>query len=317
MAAALYPGAGHGYSSAAMTSEPRQSGELPAANGAATEHLPTTEGSTSEAMEAVGAALLATGEPAPYEIVNPGGASPVLLLCDHASRFMPHALDSLGLGQAELSRHIAWDIGIADVTRRLAEAMNAPAVLSRFSRLIIDPNRSLDDPTLVPRISDGVIIPGNRDLTPAEIRRRIATFHRPYHAAIDRVIEGKIAMAGGTKLPALISMHSFTPVIKGTERPWHIGVLWNRDPRIPEPLMARLRAGGLVVGDNEPYSGRDNHGYTLHMHAEPRGLANVLIEVRQDLIDTHHGAAEWAGRIHEVLRHVLDDPRIYSAWTAT
>jgi len=297
-----------------MASEPRHLEEFPARDVPAVDQLPTEE-SGAAATDAAGAALLAPDEPAPYEIVNPGGASPVILLCDHASRFIPRTLDSLGLSQAELSRHIAWDIGIADVTRRLAKAMDAPAVLSRFSRLVVDPNRALDDPTLVPRISDGVIVPGNRDLEPAEIRRRIATFHRPYHAAVDRVIEGKIAgIGGGAKLLALVSMHSFTPVIKGRERPWQIGILWNRDPRIPEPLIARLRADGMVVGDNEPYSGRDEHGYTLHVHAEPRGLANVLIEVRQDLIDTRHGAAGWTRRIRDALRHVLDDPGIYGAW---
>lgn len=287
-----------------MTSDPKHAQEPPRPEPPAAAQAPATS-------------LLAPDEPAPYEIVNAAGAAPLVLLCDHASRFIPRALDNLGLGQAELSRHIAWDIGIADVTRRLAEIMDAPAVLSRFSRLIVDPNRALDDPTLVPRISDGVIVPGNRELAPAEIGRRIAALHRPYHAAVDRVIEGKLAdLRQSGRRPALISMHSFTPVIKGTERPWQIGILWNRDPRIPEPLMARLRAEGIVVGDNEPYSGRDNHGYTLHVHAEPRGLANALIEMRQDLIDTHHGAAEWTRRIRDALRHVLDDPRIYAAWRA-
>jgi len=302
-----------------MPSEPRHADEpagtevlAPDRQSGGADPAPVAPGAT----RSDGTGLLAPGEPAPYEIVNADGAAPVVLLCDHASRFIPSALDSLGLGQAELSRHIAWDIGIADVTRRLSEAMDAPGVLSRFSRLIVDPNRALDDPTLVPRISDGVIVPGNRDLAPAEIRRRLDAFHRPYHAAIERVIEDKVATGrNGARLPALVSMHSFTPVIKGTERPWQIGILWNRDPRIPEPLMARLRAEGIVVGDNQPYSGRDNHGYTLHVHAEPRGLANVLIEVRQDLIDTHQGAAEWTRRIRDALRHVLDDPGIYRAWS--
>lgn len=298
-----------------MESEPTHL-EHPADRRRSAARPPQSAGPAADAQDIDGGSLLAPDEPSPFEIVNPGGASPIVLLCDHASRFIPRALDNLGLSQAELSRHIAWDIGVADITRRLAEAMDAPAVLSRFSRLIVDPNRALDDPTLVPHISDGVIIPGNRDLGAGEIRKRVETFHRPYHAAVERVIDGKIGDGGGAGLPALISMHSFTPVIKGAERPWHIGILWNRDPRIPEPLMARLRADGLVVGDNEPYSGRDNHGHTLHVHAEPRGLANVLIEVRQDLIDTHHGAADWTRRLHDALRHVLDDPAIYGAWRA-
>jgi len=119
--------------------------------------------------------------------------------------------------------------------------------------------------------------------------------------------------AASGQAPAIVSMHSFTPVMKGVERPWEIGILWNRDERLPVPLMARLRARGLTVGDNEPYSGRDNHGYTLHIHAEPRGLANVLIEVRQDLIDTHHGAAEWADLLGDTLQAILADPTIFEA----
>lgn len=256
---------------------------------------------------AVASPLLAPDEPEPYEIYNKAGRAPVLLLCDHATRFLPRALAGLGLSEAELSRHIAWDIGIADVTRAVAERLDAPAVLSHFSRLIIDPNRSLDDPTLVPQLSDGVIIPGNRKLSEAALQARIDAFHRPYHAAVTELLDELVARG---PVPALVSMHSFTPVMRGFERPWHIGILWNRDPRLPVPLIERLRAQGLTVGDNEPYSGRDRHGYTLHVHAEPRGMASVLIEVRQDLIDTHHGAAEWAGRLTEALSGALSDPAV-------
>jgi predicted N-formylglutamate amidohydrolase len=254
--------------------------------------------------------LLAPDEPAPFEILNEGGQAPVLLLCDHASRFVPRALDNLGLSEAELSRHIAWDIGIADVTRDLAIRLNAPAVLSHFSRLLVDPNRAHDDPTLIPQLSDGAIVPANRHLPEAARQARIDAFHRPYHAAVTRMLD---ALCARGPVPALISMHSFTPVMKGIERPWQIGILWNRDGRLPVPLMDRLRAEGLTVGDNEPYSGRDNHGYTLHVHAEPRGLANVLIEMRQDLVDTHHGAADWAARLERALADVLDDPAIHQA----
>lgn len=254
--------------------------------------------------------LLASDEGAPSEIFNRAGTAPLLFLCDHATRFLPRALGTLGLSEAELSRHIAWDIGIAEVTRDLAERFNAPAVLSRFSRLIIDPNRPLDDPTLVPQLADGVIIPGNRDLPALALDARIAAFHQPYHAAIEEVLEPLVTRGPA---PAVVSMHSFTPVIKGFERPWEIGVLWNQDPRLPVPLMARLRALGIPVGDNEPYSGRDGHGHTLHVHAEPRGLANVLIEVRQDLIDTHQGAAAWTARLHDSLAAVLAGQGIFQA----
>ena len=252
--------------------------------------------------------LLADDEPAPFEVLNPEAEAPVLLLCDHASNFMPRAFGGLGLDEAQLARHIALDIGAAEVTRDLARRLGAPAMLSRFSRLIVDPNRIVDDPTLIPQIADGTVVPGNRDLSPAARDERIAAFHAPYHAAIEAKLDAMIARG---PLPAIISMHSFTPVMRGFERPWQIGILWNRDPRLPLPVMARLRAEGLTVGDNEPYSGRDHHGHTLHTHAEPRGLANVLIEVRQDLIDTHHGAAEWAERLGKVLAEALADPELY------
>lgn len=265
---------------------------------------------TSQDPEPAAAPLLGPDEPAPFEVYNQGGTSPVLLLCDHASNFVPRTLANLGLSEAELRRHIAWDIGIAEVTRILAQRLNALAVLSHFSRLIIDPNRSVEDPTLIPQLSDGVIVPGNRNLSAAQRQARFATFHQAYHGAVIGALDTIIARG---QTPAIVSMHSFTPIIKGLERPWKIGILWNRDGRIPVPLIARLRAQGLTVGDNEPYSGRDNHGYTLHVHAEPRGLANALIEVRQDLIDTHHGAAEWASLLGDTLDTVLAEPTNYEA----
>ncbi|MEO3431096.1 N-formylglutamate amidohydrolase [Pelagibius sp. CAU 1746] len=270
-------------------------------------------GSPQEAQES---GLLAPDEPRPFDLVNPGGKTPVLLLCDHATRFVPRALKSLGLDEAQLARHIAWDIGIAEVTRHMARRLDAPAVLSHFSRLIVDPNRLLDNPTLIPEISDGTVVPGNRDLGEAARRARIDAFFRPYHEAVAAQIDAMMAggqaegPAGG-RTPVLVSMHSFTPVMHGLRRPWEIGILWNRDPRLPRPLMERLRAEGLTVGDNEPYSGADGHGYTQHVHGDRRGLANVLIEVRQDLIDTQQGAAEWAERLSAVLEAVLGDPALY------
>ena len=252
--------------------------------------------------------LFAPDEPAPYEGFNPSGAAPLLLVCDHATRDLPRRLGTLGLREAELSRHIAWDIGIAEVTRGLARRLDAPAVLSRFSRLAIDPNRALDDPTLIPQISDGVVVPGNQDLSPAQVCARIDGLHRPYHEAVRQTLDGLVARGPA---PAVVSMHSFTPVMKGVERPWHVGVLWDDDPRLPLPLMARLRAQGIAVGDNQPYSARDGHGHTLFEHAAPRGLACVLIEIRQDLIDTHHGAAGWTERLCDALRVVLENAGVF------
>ena len=266
--------------------------------------------STSEEEENGLPVLRAPDEPAPCEVVNEAGRAPVLLVCDHASNFIPRSLDNLGLSEAELQRHIAWDIGIAEVTRGLAERLDAPALLSHFSRLVIDPNRSLETESSIPVESDGVAIPGNQGLSARERQARVAQFFRPYQQTIGRYLDRMSAEGPG---PAMISMHSFTPVINGRERPWKIGVLWNRDPRIPMPVMNELAARGIPYGDNEPYSGRDYHGYTIHQQAEPRGIPNILLEVRQDLIDTRAGAAEWVEILADLLAPILADPAIYRA----
>ena len=161
----------------------------------------------------------------------------LILVCDHASNHLPAAYGDLGLDPSELERHIAYDIGAAAVTMALAEALGVPAVLSTFSRLLIDANRGEDDPTLIMRLSDGAVIPGNRHIDAAERAARIARFHQPYHAAIAEAIEA--AFAVGT-VPCLISMHSFTPVWRGRPRPWHVGILWDTDPRLAVPLIGRL-----------------------------------------------------------------------------
>lgn len=258
-----------------------------------------------------GESLLSPDEPPPFELYNPSGGARAVLLCDHASRFVPRAMANLGLGDAELARHIGWDIGIAEVTRALADRLDAPAVLSHFSRLVVDPNRAADDPTLVPKLSDGVIVPANRDLSDGACQARLATFYRPYHGAIAQTLDRAARTHAAF---AVVSMHSFTPVFKSQARPWQIGILWNRDPRLPAPLIAGLQEMGLTIGDNEPYSGRDGHGYTLHTHAEPRGLPHALIEIRQDLIDTRQGAADWAARLGRVLEALLSPSSV--VWRA-
>lgn len=264
----------------------------------------------AHSMEPGAGGLLAPDEPTPCQILNPEAATPLLLICDHASNFIPRAFNNMGLDETQLARHIAYDIGIAEVTRQLSRRLDAAAVLCGFSRLIVDPNRDPEDPTSIPQIGDGAVIPGNRELTPAARQARIDGFFKPYHRAISRRLDTLVARGPA---PAVIAVHSFTPVIRGFERPWQVSALWNKDPRLPLPFMAKLRALGFTVGDNEPYSGRDRHGYTLHRHAEPRGLANLLIEIRQDLIDTHHGAAEWAELLSVMLTDILADPAIYEA----
>jgi predicted N-formylglutamate amidohydrolase len=254
-------------------------------------------------------ALLASDEPPPVEIINPEASAPVVLVCDHASRFIPRSLRSLGLSEFELARHIAWDIGAAEVTRQLSGMLDAPAVISNFSRLVVDPNRRPDHATSIPEVSDGVVVPGNRDLSESDRSARLAAFFHPYQDAIGKTLAERERTCGVK--PVLISLHSFTPIMDGVERPWKAGILWNDDPRLPRPLIDRLRATGIPVGDNEPYSGREVFGYTTQTHAEARRLANVLIEIRQDLIDTHHGIAEWTKLLGPVLKEALKNPELY------
>ncbi len=254
-------------------------------------------------------AVLAPGEPPPFEVVNEDGGAQVLLICDHASRRLPRSYAGLGLDETQLRRHIAWDIGAAEVTRRLAERLDAPAVLSGYSRLLVDCNRPLDDPTSIVMISDGVVISGNRGLREGEAARRAAAVYWPYHRAVDHARE---RFAGRGRVPALLSIHSFAPVLGGFERLWHIGILWDKDPRLAKPLLETLSADpALMVGDNQPYSGRRNFGYSIECHGARAGLPQVLIEVRQDLVDTHRGARRWADLLAATLEDTLSDPELY------
>lgn len=238
--------------------------------------------------------------------VNRDGSSRILLLCDHATNVVPQdvAGGALGLPASEMARHIAYDIGAAGVTRALSDGLDAAAVMTTFSRLVIDPNCGEDDPTLVMRLYDGTAIPANRRVDAQEVERRLALYHRPYHRAVAAAID-RIRQRG--QEPALVSIHSFTPQLKGRPpRPWEVGVLWDRDGRIALPLIARLRDEGYVVGDNEPYSG-ELEGDTMNRHATRAGLPHVLIEVRQDLIATEAGQTVWADRLMPVLHAVIEE----------
>lgn len=257
--------------------------------------------------------LLAPDEPPPSELFNAElldrpGEMPALFVCDHASRRVPKALENLGLNDAEFERHIAWDIGAADVARHLARTFLAPLILGTYSRLVIDLNRRIDDPSSIPEISDGTLVPANARLSESARATRIEALHAPYHAAIEEAV-ARLYRHGA--VPAVVSVHTCTPVFKGFERPWHIGVLWNRDPRIAVPLIEALSArGDLVIGDNQPYSGRDGQGFTVRRHAERHGFPSVALEIRQDLVDTHHGAMRWAGIVADALRPILADPAL-------
>ena len=237
-------------------------------------------------------------EPHPVEILPGALSSGLLILCDHASNAVPEEFGDLGLPETEFRRHIAYDIGAADVTRALARRLGAPAILTRFSRLVIDPNRGRDDPTLVMRLSDGAVVPGNARLGAADIQARIERFYDPYDSAVTAAIDA--ALAEGCP-PAIVTIHSFTPIWRGWPRPWHVGILWDADERYARPLLEGLDAeAGLVVGDNEPYDGA-LAGDTVDRHATRRGLANALIEIRQDLIATRAGAQDWAERFARLL----------------
>ncbi len=269
--------------------------------------------SASAALKIAGSAL----EPCPVETIEGSLESGILILCDHASNAVPPDLGDLGLPETEFQRHIAYDIGAAAVTRSLARRLGAPAILTRFSRLIIDPNRGRDDPTLVMRLSDGAVVPGNAGADEAEIQRRIERFYDPYDAAISGAIHR--AMAAGHP-PVIVTVHSFTPIWRGWPRPWHVGILWDADDRFARPLLEGLSAEeGLVVGDNEPYDGA-LAGDTVDRHATIRGLANALIEIRQDLIADDRGAEEWAERFARLLVPLAEQrefrlPRHYASRT--
>jgi predicted N-formylglutamate amidohydrolase len=250
----------------------------------------------------------ATPEDAPeHPVTEIAGdpASGVIILCDHASNEIPPEYRALGMPEDQLARHIAYDIGAAGMARRLADAFGAPALLTNFSRLLIDPNRGEDDPTLVMRLSDGAVVPGNARVDDLEVERRIKRFYRPY----DRAIKAKIteAMATGIR-PVILAIHSFTPVWRGYPRPWHAGILWAKDPRLSQALIGALRSNhDLVVGDNEPYHGA-LAGDVIDRHALANGFSNTLIEIRQDLIAEAEDAARWGDRLAETLRPLLEHP---------
>ncbi len=254
------------------------------------------------------APLLGPGEPAAAEIVAAADRYPCLLVADHASRRLPHRLGNLGVDQAVLGTHLACDIGTAAVTRNLSRLLGLPAVLCNYSRLAVDCNRSLEDPTAFLRFGDGTVIPGNQALGPAERTRRAEAIYWPYHAAI----ESELARidANGTRA-ALFSVHSFTPVLDGKQRHWDAGVLWDKSGRLARALLAGLAAGGLAVGDNEPYSGRAAEDFTVDYHGERELRAHVAIEIRQDHLGTDAAAETWAQRLAAILEPELADPTLY------
>jgi predicted N-formylglutamate amidohydrolase len=243
--------------------------------------------------------LLAPDEPPPFTIIAPTAPSEWVITCDHASNRVPRALGTLGVSDAERARHIGWDIGAAAVTRLLSARLDAWAILTGYSRLVIDCNRRPDVASSIPKRSENTEVPGNMGISADHARLRCTALFEPYHAAI----AAELDMRRDAGRPAVIvAMHSFTPVYDGVARPMHAGVLYNRDARLARPLLDLLRAEpGLVVGDNEPYRVTDDSDYGIPVHGERRGLPHVELEVRQDLIAHPAGQEEWAERLARLL----------------
>lgn len=230
----------------------------------------------------------------------------MVILCDHARNVLPPEYGSLGLATSEFQRHIAYDIGAEAIATEVARQLEVPAVVSHFSRLLIDINRGLDDPTLVMRLSDGVVVPGNRDVDEREVASRVAQFWQPYHSAVAETIS---ACCAAGEPPMILSLHSMTDRWKGTQRPWETSILWADDDRLARPLLDGFTAlPGLTVGDNEPYHGR-LEGDTLWQHAHCRGLAGAIVEYRQDLVADTRGQRLWADRTVAMMRGVLQRRR--------
>jgi predicted N-formylglutamate amidohydrolase len=246
--------------------------------------------------------MLKNTEPAAVETVNPRSQSALFFVCDHASNRLPSCLGNLGLSRPDLESHIGWDIGAADLARRLAATFDAPLVLSGYSRLVIDCNRPLVSEGSIPLSSAGIDIPGNHNLSVDEIAARRETFFRPYHGAIATLLDRRREERQPT---ALISIHSFTPDYPGQQRPWHIDFGYNRDRRLAGLLLETEIDSDLVVGDNLPYKVEDDSDYGIPQHGEKRGLPHVLVEIRQDTLSTDAAVDRWADRFKKVLTRLM------------
>ena len=251
--------------------------------------------------------MLAPDEPGPVSTYISQGKSSFLLAVDHAGNLIPRALGRLGLTETDCKRHIAWDIGIAGLARLLAAQLKANLIEQNYSRLVIDCNRPLDADGSIAKISEDTAIPGNSHVSNRERKARTREIFKPYHAQIAAELDRRQSASLPT---ALVSLHSFTPVFKGVSRPWHAGVLYNRDPRLARPLLALLNADGdFLVGDNVPYVVSDATDYTIPVHGERRGLPHALVEIRQDLIEHESGQREWALRLARLLPKAYESLR--------
>ncbi|HEV7319227.1 MAG TPA: N-formylglutamate amidohydrolase [Ensifer sp.] len=246
------------------------------------------------------APLLAIDELPPYAVFNPDGASPILLLCEHASNRMPRALGDMGLPDHERQRHIAWDIGAMALAQHLSLSLDAPLFFTNYSRLVIDCNRPLAAPSMIPEISETTEIPANRNLGDAERQQRIDTLFSPFANAVSRRLD---RLEGEGKRPFVVGIHSFTPVYFGRPRPWQAGILYRDAVGFADSLIRELASEThLTIGDNEPYNIHPDEDYTVPVHADARGFPGVLVEVRHDLIDTDAGVTAWGERLTRCLK---------------
>ncbi|MFT3988103.1 N-formylglutamate amidohydrolase [Aestuariivirga sp.] len=236
--------------------------------------------------------------PPPVSVINPAGTSPYLLICEHASRFIPASYKGLGLTEEDLRRHIAWDIGAADVATALSAHLDAPLVLAGYSRLLIDLNRPVGARTSIPDVSEVTEIPGNINISGKEREHRERSYFTPFQAQVTAMINDRLK-AGIT--PVIVAIHSFTPVFKGFARPWHAGILYRRSKSFGHSFAEALGGASQHIAENEPYQIEDDGDYTVPIHGEARGLDAVLVEVRQDLIATPDGAKAWAHRLKRAL----------------
>ncbi|MDQ2067805.1 N-formylglutamate amidohydrolase [Xinfangfangia sp. CPCC 101601] len=247
--------------------------------------------------------LLEIDEPPPYGVINPDGNSDVLLLCEHALPRVPRRLGHLGLPKSERLRHIGWDVGALALARDLSDRLDAALFHTGYSRLVVDCNRPLDNPSLMPAVSETTVIPGNQDLSEAERAQRLDNLFHPYQSAVSRRLD--LRQAAG-KRTFVIGVHSYTPVYKGGERPWHAGILYAGAQQFAGRFMEALKQDkALVIGDNEPYR-IDHDDYSVPVHGDARGLPAVLLEVRHDLIATHQGVAEWAERVEHCILQAIE-----------
>lgn len=256
--------------------------------------------------------IISAGEAPPVRVVNPSGSGLGVIVVDHASNRVPKALKDMGLKKNTLKQHIAWDIGAEDASLYLSRALDMPAVVAEYSRLVIDLNRAPAHIECIPEVSDHITIPANKSLSKKQRDQRLKEVYWPYQKTIGTVVDRFVKKK---KVPFILSVHSYTPEMDGKKRPWHIALLWNKEREIARKVVQNIRRAhpDILVGENEPYTlkGDRFQGSTVWRHAEERGLPYIFVEFRQDLVDTRKKAQDWAALLLEAIRPVLDDPESY------